>query len=382
MRICFINPPGEYYSPLSGGAIATIAMEVSRELIARGHRVMVATQLNGDEQYKIGEVIPLVVPDRKQMSWIRRGLSSLRRRVNRWDIPGYEFYLDAVTETLAEWKPDAVILFNDLISSAPIRKALPHARIAVWLQNEWPVHRRHIAATRAATDRFLTCSEYIRHWTAIAHHLSMHEIRTVPSGVNLETFFPKRETRASDGTLRVLFVGRIDPNKGPDMVADAVAELQKQGKPVRLTVAGGLWWYGHGREMENPYFRCLKSKMDAAHATYLGHVARPCVPALMRDHDVVCVLSRSNEPFALVTLEAMASGCAVITSGRGGLLEACGGAALLADPDKPDAVVDALRSLLDDPAQLKRQKALSLKRAARASWAETARILERELCQA
>ena len=98
--------------------------------------------------------------------------------------------------------------------------------------------------------------------------------------------------------------------------------------PISLTVAGGLWFYGHGDEMNDPYFRLLKSKMDAAEASCLGHVVRAEVPELIRDHDVVCVLSRSQEPFSLVALEAMASGCAVIASNRGGLPEACGGSGL------------------------------------------------------
>ncbi|MGA2163148.1 MAG: hypothetical protein ABSH36_01610, partial [Solirubrobacteraceae bacterium] len=51
---------------------------------------------------------------------------------------------------------------------------------------------------------------------------------------------------------RVLFLGRIDPNKGPDIAADAVATLRAEGLQVKLTVAGGLWFYGHGREMEDP----------------------------------------------------------------------------------------------------------------------------------
>lgn len=379
MRICFINPPGEYYSPISGGAISTVVMEVGRELIAMGHSVTVATQINGDERYKVGEVIPLILPDRNAMPLFERGISSLRRRLHRWDIPGYEFYRDAVMEAVSEWKPDVVIVFNDLVSPAPIRKALPRARIAVWLQNEWRVNWRLFAATYAATNRFLACSEYIRHWTCVEHGIPLNEIRTVPSGVNLETFSPERKPRREGDPLRVLFMGRIDPNKGPDVVADAVAELQREGKPVRLTIAGGLWWYGHGSEMESPYFRCLKAKMDATHAVYLGHVIRSCVPGVYREHDVVCVLSRSNEPFALVTLEAMASGCAVVTSGRGGLLEACGGAALLADPDDLKSVVDTLRSLADDHALLQRQKTRALTRAARASWSGTAQTLVREL---
>lgn len=379
MRICFINPPGEYYSPVSGGAISTIIMEMSRELIARGHHVLVATEVNGDEPYGVAKIAPLHLPVRQELPWLRRAVSSLRRRIYGWDLPGYDDYRNEITKVTAEWQPDATIVFNDLVSPAALRKVLPRSRIAVWFQNEWRTRQRSLSRTRAATDRFFACSQYIRHWTAVEHDIPLSAIRVIPSGVNLDTFQPGPEPRPKGAPLRVLFLGRLDPNKGPDLVADAVAELQRSGVPICLTVAGGLWWYGHGREMENPFFRDLKTKMDDAHATYAGHVQRPCVPKLLREHDVVCVLSRSNEPFALVTLEAMASGCAVVASDRGGLPEACSGAAMLVDPDNFCAVVSCLRSLAEDPALLEKQKARSLGRARQASWAMSVERLEREL---
>jgi len=175
---------------------------------------------------------------------------------------------------------------------------------------------------------------------------------------------------------RVLFLGRIDPNKGPDIAADAVAALRAEGLRLSLTVAGGLWFYGHGREMEDPFFNSFNTKMEAAGADYRGHVPRARVPELVRAHDIVCVLSRSEEPFGLVALEAMASGCAVIASRRGGLPEACGGAAMLVDPDDFPAVTDALRRLVTDPALLRRTKRQSVERAARAPWAGCAQLLE------
>jgi glycosyltransferase involved in cell wall biosynthesis len=97
-------------------------------------------------------------------------------------------------------------------------------------------------------------------------------------------------------------------------------------------------------------------------------VTRENVPAVVRRHDVAFVLSRSNEPFGLVSLEAMASGCAVIASNRGGLPEACGGSAMLVDPDEPDAVVKLLRKLSRDTDLLNVWKQRSISHAARASW--------------
>lgn len=379
MHICFLNPPEEYYSPISGGAISTIIMEVSRCLITRGHKVSVITKLNEDETYRSGEIVPINIPSRRDLSLVQRCISSFRRRINHWNFSYYEYYRSAFLGALHKLKPDAVILFNNLVSSPSIRHVLPNSHIVVWLQNEWRTHPAHLQELIACTNTFLTCSEYIRFWTAAEHGISHEHLKVAGSGVDLDAFQPDPDFLQISSPLRVLFIGRIDPNKGPDIVTDAVALLQRRGVKIRLTVAGGLWWYGHGKERENSYFRHLEAKMTSAQADYLGHVPRPCVPSIMREHDVVCILSRSNEPFALVTLEAMASGCAVIASDRGGLPESCGGAAILVDPDDFDSVVQHLHALATDSALLQRHKAKSLERARRASWSVCTDTVERVL---
>jgi len=369
--------PIEYYSPISGGAISTITMSTARELLARGHRVSVLTKVNGDETYDVGEVIPIRAPERNDLHFLQRRLSSLRQRVSKWDWPYFEHYLRSVRGKLAglDPAPDAVVVFNDLVSPSYIKRTLPGTEVLVWLQNEWNT-RFDVQKTVASTGCFLTCSDAIRRWTASRHDIPLERLRVVHSGVDPEIFHPRADYLDATAAPRVLFIGRIDPNKGPDIAADAVAALQAEGLRLSLTVAGGLWFYGHGREMEDPFFRTLRGKMDAAGADYRGHVARGGVPELIRAHDIVCVLSRSTEPFGLVALEAMASGCAVIASNRGGLPEACGGAAALVDPDDFAAVTDAMRRLASDPGALRRAKQQSVDRAAGAPWSGCARQLE------
>ena len=379
MHLCFCNPPGEYYSPVSGGAIATIVMEVSRQLIARGHRVSVVTACNGDPVYPVGMLEEVVFPSRADLKLPRRVLSSFARRIHGWDWPYYDHHRRAYRAAIHKLRPDAVIFFNDLVSPVWLRRELPRARIALWLQNEWNTRQRDLRPLIASTDTFLTCSEYIRRWTAVTHGIPFNRLTVAGSGVDLDTFTPRSTDLERSSSLRVLFLGRIDFNKGPDIAADAVMALRQEGGQVQLTVAGGLWWYGHGGEERDPFFRLLKGKMEAAQASYLGHVPRACVPELLRTHDVVCVLSRSREPFALVTLEAMASGCAVVASNRGGLPEACGGAATLVDPDDFDAVLQSLRALAQDPALLRRQKQRALERARRAPWRICADVVEKTL---
>jgi len=376
-HVCFVNMPIEYYSPVSGGAISTVIYQTARELIARGNKVSVLTVVNEDETYSVGEIIEVVAKKRDDLSFLRRRVSSLRLRFSGFDWPYFEYYLDSVVRKLKalEPAPEVVVVFNDLVSSEYIKKALPGTKVIVWLQNEWRT-RHDMAATIASTDLFVACSDYIRQWTARTHGIGLSKFAVVHNAVDLAAFKPRQGYLERREEVRVLFIGRIDRNKGPDIVADAVAALRAEGLPVSLGLAGGLWFYGHGNEMSDPFFRLLKSKTEAAEARMIGHVTRRDVPALLREHDVVCILSRSQDPYPLVTMEAMASGCAVVASRRGGLPEACTGAGILVEPEDFQEVVSTLRSLVTDRELLRSEKEKSVVRASKEAWSKGADVVE------
>ncbi len=381
MHICFLNSPIEYYSPVSGGALSTIIMQSAQGLLQRGHKVTVLTITNQDEVYSVGKVVSIAAPQRSDIAALPRKIAVLRSRIAGWDWPYWYFYLRSYSQALKNLSssPDAIILFNDLVSAPYIKRILPQTKVFVWLQNEQNTSLKYLQPSIDSTTAFLTCSSYIKDWMAQQYKIPPEKLRVVNSGVDLENFLPRDNYLEPSCPLRTLFIGRIDPNKGPDIAIDALTTLQQEGHDIQLTVAGGLWFYGNENQMANPYFRSLKAKMEAVKAHYTGHITRHQVPNLIRQHDVAFVLSRSNEPFGLVVLEAMASGCAVIASDRGGLAEACGGAALLVDPDDLNAVIDNLRQLASDAELLKAQKSKSVERAARASWSVVADTLEQAI---
>ena len=166
--------------------------------------------------------------------------------------------------------------------------------------------------------------------------------------------------------------GRISPSK-------LSLRCAPRGFPVTITVAGAKWFYHQPDESGGAFEQTLQRKITAADGEALGHVPRARVAEVIREHDIVCVLSRSQEPFGLVVLEAMASGCAVVASARGGLPEACGGAALLVDPERPMEIADALRRLVTEPATLAEYKRRGLARAQAAPWENTAELLRAQL---
>jgi len=379
MRICVLNMPMEYFSPVSGGAISTVIMESSRELIARGHEVTIMTMVNGDPTYDVGTVAPVAGRTRDDLSFVQRRWSDVRQRIGKWDWPYYEFFRKSYMRRLQELPraPDVVIVHNDLAAPRFIRNVLPGTKVMTWLHNENRTGPRNILANRTAVDHHITVSGYIRDWTMKHMGVPGEKITAILNAANPETFFPRDGALEPRTPVRVLFASRIDRNKGPDLAADAVATLKSEGLDVTLTIAGGLWWYGHGKEMEDPFFRELKGKMDAAKAEYLGHVTRDFIPELFRAHDIVCLLSRSNDPCPLVCLEALSSGCALLASTRGGIPEVCGGGAILVDPDKSTDVTAALRRLVAEPAELRKWKQAGIERAAQRPWACVAEEVER-----
>lgn len=377
--------PIEFYSPVSGGAIATILMQTARCLQRMGHHVTVATGVDGHPTYDVGEVIPLHFCRREDLTGWRRKASTLQGRAFGWDWPAYEYYRDALRRFLARSAGfDLLCAFNDLQILSDVRTIMPKARRAVWLQNECRSHSRWAGRKIADIDHLLCCSDYIAGWTASYYGLDRAKLNVVTSGVDLHAFTP-RSNLAPAGALKVLALGRIDRNKGPDIAADAVAMLKETGADIEFTCAGGLWFYARGDETRDPYLLALRDKVRSIGGKWLGHVPPAQTRELIRNHDVVCVLSRSNEPFGLVALEAMAGGCAVIASNRGGLPQACGDAAILVDPDDAQSVQHALRRLATDPAWLMERKRASLARAANASWEKTAAAVEsifsRQACQ-
>ena len=73
------------------------------------------------------------------------------------------------------------------------------------------------------------------------------------------------------------------------------------------------------------------------------------VKAAWESAAVGMVLTTGPEPFGRTALEAMASGAALITSGRGGLAEICGPCAVIVEPSDADGIAAALGQLLDTP---------------------------------
>lgn len=204
-------------------------------------------------------------------------------------------------------------------------------------------------------------------------------LHVVPPGVDLETFRPGdrlQARRALGGGRIVLFVGRLQPLKGPDTAIRTLAALDAllpaDGLPTRLLVVGGASGNGHG--VSDPArLRALAAELGVAdRVAFLAPRPPAELAPLYRAADVVVVPSHS-ESFGLVALEAQACGTPVVASAVGGLRYSVSPpAGTLVEDHDPAAYARALLPYLADERTRAAAGAAGVAHAAALTWDATA----------
>jgi D-inositol-3-phosphate glycosyltransferase len=206
-------------------------------------------------------------------------------------------------------------------------------------------------------------------------------IRVVPPGVDHELFFPRPRDQArarlhlTDVRL-LLFVGRLQPHKGPDVavraLAEAIARDPEGTRDVMLAIVGGPSGGDHGAEVAH--------LMDLASALGVGErvmLFPPQPQARLADFyaaaEAVHVPSRS-ESFGLVALEAQATGTPVVAAAVGGLRYVVedGVTGWLVEGHDPGDHAERLLAILADPSGSRRMGEAGVARSLRFSWDATA----------
>ncbi|CAH0205379.1 D-inositol 3-phosphate glycosyltransferase [Arthrobacter sp. Bi83] len=234
-------------------------------------------------------------------------------------------------------------------------------------------HRIVDGATRLIANTTAEAAELVSHYGADFDHIDV-----APPGVDLSVFTPAFRARSrtahgiGPGTFHLLFAGRIQRLKGPEILLKAAA-LLRQRRPdidLKLTVLGEL----SGAKDFN-----LKSLVSAAGlddvVTHHPPVGASELAAWYRAADVV-VMPSYSESFGLVALEAQACGTPVVATRVGGLTRAVSHerTGLLVDGHRAADWADALEALYDDPATRDHIGRAASIRAENSGWQRTAAI--------
>jgi D-inositol-3-phosphate glycosyltransferase len=229
-----------------------------------------------------------------------------------------------------------------------------------------------------AADRLIANTLGERHELIDLYAAEPDKVVVVPPGVDLSLFSPGdvRAARAAVGLPReakvLLFVGRIQPLKAPEVLIKAAAELLARhphwaGELV-VAVLGGP--SGSGLAHPHGLQELAEGLGISAQVRFVPPVPRAQLADWYRAADLVAVPSHS-ESFGLVAVEAQACGTPVVAADVGGLPTAVGDAGVLVDGHDPHTWSLAMESLLVDPEQRETLSRKAVEHAALFGWDRT-----------
>lgn len=263
--------------------------------------------------------------------WLTLLRSSLTGLVSAWRL-------------LGQVRPDAVYVSTIIIPQWPLLARVRGMRSI-----------SHVHEAEAAGSRLVNAALYLPHLvstrTLVNSEFSLRTIRgaLAPLARRAEVIYngvaspadPQPPRAELTGPLRILYLGRLSPRKGPDLVLDAASRLQDAGRSVAVTLLGtafeGYEWYEEQLREQ--------AGSSGIEVTFAGF--HPDIWPFLADADVLIVPSRMAEPFGNTAVEGVLALRPVIASDNGGLREAAGGYSTtrLVPPDDPVAIAEELELL-------------------------------------
>jgi glycogen synthase len=276
-----------------------------------------------------------------------------------------------VLESVRKIKPDVCYMWNlGGLSLAPVISArVASVPVAYHLEDNWlpdiafhPIQKiewtkRVLGATPVFRGR--TGAIFVSDFLRRSYHAQGFSFRcsTVVHNGIYPTEVTKNRASPPAHPLRLLFAGRIVPEKGIEVLLDALHLAQSSApNQFSLSIAG----FGPTPYVEEMQRRASNNGLDVR---WLGRLDRETLAGVYAAHDIALVPSTWEEPFGLVAIEAMAAGLPVVAARSGGLPEIVrsGFNGYVVPTNAPGALCDALMLFLRDPELVSRlgQQALS-----------------------
>ena len=348
-RYHLLLPHKEKFSPANAGAVATIAAD-----LVRSSKTPKAIRIFGtavSTPFQNCNFSPLT---------IRR----------RWWHGGNIGFAEAYLRQLDEMAlPDLVEVHGRCQVASHIKARRPDLKVALYLHND---PREMKAAVTAAERRDLLdrmsavicVSNYIR--------------QCFLDGVDASTELTSKTHVVHNGVERlqkklapkkpiILFVGRMVAEKGVQELAEAAAQILPNHPEWQLCLAGAR---GFEVAEKSPYEKQVEAALVGLgeQAKMTGFLPYADIRALQDEAAIIACPSIWEDPMPKVVLEALAAGCALLASRRGGIPEVAEGRAHIIDDPNVDTLASAIEQLIADGSYRK-----SLQQAAWADFPFTAR---------
>lgn len=349
MHITLVSPYDPLPNALDGGeahvgGVERVYAEVAPRLADRGHEITLVCSTDQERDETVHEGVHVIREPRKG-TLHRAPLARLAPAIPDCDIvqtpATYPLTTPAILRHADQTGTPSVLDFHfEPHPETVLGRLAAHAYQAVgprWYRT---------------ADRILARSKSYAESAPTLDTIPRQRVRIVPNGIDPERFTPRGPAQSGD---YLLFVGRLVPYKGLDILIEALARDQTD---TPLLVAG-----------DGPLRSNLEAKARTldVDTTFLGHVPEERLPELYRGA-LLTVLPSVNrqEAFGITLIESMASGTPVIASALPGVQEVAAWGGRVTPPGNATALATTITDALGSP--LPRGKTLAAKIHEDFSW--------------
>lgn len=378
------------------GGMNVYVVEVSRRLAARGIEVEIFTRATSSDLPPVVEMFPGVS--------VHHVVAGPYEGLGKNDLPAQLCtFTTGVLRAEAAHEPgwfDAVLshywlsgqagwLARDrwgvpLVHTAHTLAKVKNAALAV---GDQPEPRARVIGEEQVVveaDRLIASTEREAQDLVTLYGADPWRVHAIPPGVDLARFAPGPRSAAraavglADDDVVLLFVGRIQPLKAPDVLlhtaARLIADTPSLTGRLKVVIVGAP----SGSGLDHPQALAdLARTLDVERqVVFVPPVARERLADYYRAADV-CVVPSHNESFGLVALEAQACGTPVVAAAVGGLTTAVadGVSGVLVRGHDPRDYARAVAALVQDPVMRSRLAAGAVAHAGHFTWEHTAEEL-------
>jgi spore coat protein SA len=370
VKLAFVTQPGFAVQPPTG-SLEIWTWEVARRLASRHEVTIYASRTAATEEATVEGV---------RYRFLSHGIDVALARVARpaWrllppDRPffastlyPFAYWLRAGRELRREGF-DAAHVFNYSQALPVLAKLAPRTRLLLHMQCEWlaQLDERMLRRRLARAHSILSCSHAVTEKGRSRFPALAGRFGTVFNGVDLEALDSGGEPAPSPH--RLLYVGRISPEKGLHVLMDAFAELAATRPDLTLRLVGEEALVPLAMLVEladdprvqalrefyaGSYSEALLARLPAdlrGRVSFAGRLPYAEVARCYRDADVF-VLPSLMEAFGMPLAEALAAGVPAVASRTGGIVDIVDDevSGLLVEPGDAAALTVAIERLLED----------------------------------
>ncbi len=330
MRLALISVHGCPQLPLGkrdSGGMNVYVREVSRELGRRGHQVDVYTRQHGVELAQVEVLGPKVRvihipagPPELDKEAIHHHLPEFsagviefcRQHGLSYDVIHSHYWLSGLVgmELARQWGRPHVAMFHTL---GEVKNRARRGEA----ESSWRIEAERLIMAQA--DGMVAASPQEAEEMVQLYGARPERIAVIPCGVDLELFHPHdraqaRQALGLNGHKTLLYVGRLEPLKGVDLLLRTVAQLEDRND-IEVLIVGGESESG---VTEVGWHQMAASLGLGDQVRFMGSMPQDRLPLFYSAADVEVVPSY-HESFGMVAAEALACGTPVVAFRVGGL---------------------------------------------------------------